>query len=407
MRDRDLFQLALGLSEPWLVQQCKFDVQRGILDIYLDFPRGSKFLCPECGAGGCAVHDTEDAQWRHLNFFEHRAYLHARRPRVRCEHCGVHTVHVPWARPGSGFTLLFEAFVMTLAKEMPVMAIAALVGEWDTVLWRIIHHWVGQARSQQDFSEVTKVGIDETAARRGHNYISVFVDLDSSTAMFVTEGKDASTVERFVEDFQEHGGKTEKVKDVCCDMSPAFIRGVKEAVPEAEMTFDKFHVTRIVNDAVDQVRRSEQKQRPELKGSRYSWIKNEENLSDKQATMLDELNVASLNLKTARAWRMRVAFQQLYLQRAEQAEDYVRQWLGWAARSRLQPMIKAARTIRKHLAGVLRWFHSHINNGVLEGLNSLIQAAKARARGYRTMNNLITAVYLVAGKLDFDRVYPQ
>jgi len=407
MRDKDLFQLALGLTDPWFVERCEFDAQRGVLDIHLNFQRGAKFPCPECAGADRSVHDTEVKQWRHLNFFEHHAYLHARMPRMRCDKCGVRTVGVPWARPGSGFTLLFEAFVMTLAKEMPVMGIAALVGEWDTLLWRMIRHWVDQARSEQDFSEVSKVGIDETAARRGHNYISVFVDLDNSGAIFATQGKDASTVGRFVEDFEAHDGKAENIEEVCCDMSPAFIRGVRDSLPQAQMTFDKFHVIKIVNDAVDQVRRAEQKDRPELKGSRYSWIKNEQNLTEKQAAILGDLSVPRLNLKTARAWRMRLAFQELYRQPAERAEEFVRQWLAWAARSRLQPMIKAGRTIRNHLPGVLRWFASHINNGVLEGLNSLIQAAKARARGYRTINNLITAVYLVAGKLDFGQLYPQ
>lgn len=407
MRDNDLFQMALGLANPWFVERCEFDVQRGLLDIHLDFHRGAKFPCPECAAPDCSVHDTQVKQWRHMNFFEHRAYLHARTPRTRCEKCGVRVVGVPWARAGSGFTLLFEAFVMTLVKEMSVMGVAALVGEWDTLLWRMINHWVEQARSQQEFSEVNKVGIDETAARRGHNYISVFVDLDNSAAIFATDGKDASTVKRFVDDFEAHGGRAENVEEVCCDMSPAFARGVKDSLPEAEITFDKFHVIKIVNDAVDQVRRAEQKERPELKGSRYSWLKNEENLTEKQAATLADLNVPGLNLKTARAWRMRLAFQELYRQSAEQAGEYLRQWLAWAARSRLKPMIKAGRAIRNHLSGVLRWFESHINNGVLEGLNSLIQSAKSRARGYRTIDNLVTAVYLVAGKLDFDGVYPQ
>ena len=407
MRDADLFQLALGLSDPWRVERSEFNRERGVLDIHIDFVRGATFACPECGAGGCVVHDTEAKTWRHLNFFEHMTYLHARRPRVRCETCGVRTVAVPWSRPNSGFTILFEAFVMTLAKEMPVMAIAALVGEWDTRLWRTIAHWVDQARAQQDVSGVEKVGIDETAARRGHNYISVFVDLDTAAAIYVTEGREGQAVERFVEDFERRAGRPDKIREVCCDMSPAYIRGVDQSLPEAEITFDKFHVVKIINDAVDAVRRSEQKERPELKGSRYAWIKNEYNLTNGQAEVLERLSVARLNLKTARAWRMRLAFQGLYDQPPEEAEDYLRRWLAWVARSRLKPMVKAGRTIRRHMQGVLRWFTSRINNGVLEGLNSLIQAAKARARGYRTTKNLITAVYLVAGKLDFDRVYPQ
>lgn len=383
---------------PWLVARCTFKVQEKRLDIHLDFPAGSVFTCAGCGRDGCKVHDTTARTWRHLNFFEHETYLHARLPRTECPDCGVKTVAVPWAREGSGFTLLFEAFIMTLAKEMPVNALARLVGEHDTRLWRLLHHYVEQARADQDYSQVQELGIDETASRRGHNYITVFVDLRESKVLFVTAGKDAGTLGAFSEDLRRHNGHPSKIKEVCCDMSPAFISGVEEIFPQAPLTFDKFHVMKIINEAVDEVRRVEQATCPELKKSRYLWLKNPVNLSPQQHTKLGSLR--RHNLKTVRAYHLKLNFQEMYQQPPELAETYLKKWYFWATHSRLQPMIKAAKTIKRHWAGVLRWFKSRITNGILEGINSLIQAAKAKARGYRSTKNLITMAYLIAGKLD-------
>lgn len=200
MRDTLLFQQALGLTDPWTVTRSEFEAERSRLDLYLDFTKGATFPCPECGAGGCRVHDTEEKTWRHLNFFQHEAYLHARTPRVRFGACGVRLVPVPWARPGSGFTLLFEALVMMLVKEMPVAAIARMVREHDTRLWRIVHHYVDQARADADFSQVSRVGMDEKASRRGHRYLTLFVDLDESRLLFATQTRESSTVTAFRDD---------------------------------------------------------------------------------------------------------------------------------------------------------------------------------------------------------------
>jgi transposase len=220
------------------------------------------------------AHDTAEKSWRHLNFFQHEAHLHARVPRVRCGSCGVRVVEVPWARPGSGFTLLFEALVLTLVKEMPVQAVARLIGEHDTRIWRVLHHYVGEARAAADFSEVRAVGLDETASKRGHQYITLFMDLDASKLLFATEGRDATTLAAFRADLEAHGGKAEQVEEICMDMSPAFRKGAAASFPEASLTFDKFHVMQLINTAVDTVRREERKTRPELKGTRYVWTKN-------------------------------------------------------------------------------------------------------------------------------------
>src|SRR5271166_4467661 len=170
MRDTDLFQLALGLQSPWMVTRSEFAVEDGRLDLYVDFPRGSRFACAECGREGCAVHDTKDETWRHLDFFQHRTFLHARVPRAICANCGVRKVATPWARAGSGFTLLFEAYVLALAKAMPIANAAKRLGEHDTRLWRIVEHYVWQAVEKLDLSEVRRIAADETSARRGHDY---------------------------------------------------------------------------------------------------------------------------------------------------------------------------------------------------------------------------------------------
>ena len=399
MNENELFQAALGLLPPWLVSRCTFEESAGRLDIHLDFPRGSVFACPVCGVP-CKAYDTSELTWRHLNFFQHQTFLHSRTPRVECAQCGVHRVAVPWARPDSGFTLLFEAFAVKLATSMPVLSVARLVDEHDTLIWRIITHYVEAARAKADHSKVNQIGIDETASRRGQKYVSLFVDLEQRKVLFATPGKDSSTVAAFTEDLKAHGGDPNAVTEVSADMSKAFAKGVAENLHNAQITFDKFHVVSLVNEAVDEVRRLERKDHPELAGCRYVFLKNPENLTTTQGEKFDALDIANSHLKTAKAYRIRLAFQDLYNQPADQAKSYLNAWYFWATHSRIPPIIAVAKTIRRHQDGILRWFTSGINNGILEGINSLVQAAKAKARGYRSDRNLSTIIYLIAGKLD-------
>ena len=178
MRDNDLFQLALGITSPWHVASSAFDAARKRLDIGVDFKAGSRFACPECKSDGCPVHDTTEKTWRHLDFFQHQAFLTARVPRITCVKCGVRQVDVPWSRKGSGFTLLFEALAMALVTHMPVAAAARLMGEHDTRIWRVVFHYVEAAVARMDLDQLRRVCIDETAAKRGHDYITLFVDID-------------------------------------------------------------------------------------------------------------------------------------------------------------------------------------------------------------------------------------
>ena len=399
MRDTDLFQLALGLVPPWMVKTANFDPDKKRLDLEIDFTTGGRFPCPDCDATDCPTHDTVMKTWRHLDFFQHQAFLTARTPRIKCLNCGVRLVAVPWARPGSGFTLLFEALAMTLVTHMPVAACARLMGVHDTRLWRIVFHYVEAACKRMDLADLRRICIDETAAKRGHDYITLFVDIDHRRVVYIADGRDAKTVAEFAEHVDTHNSDASRIKEVCIDMSGAFIKGVTENLTEAEITFDKFHVMKLIGDAVDKVRRDERKTRPELIRSRYIWLKNERNLSAAQTTQLSAL--AKTNLKTARAYQMRLAFQDIYKEPSRGwAELFLDRWYSWARRSRLEPMKRVAATIDRHREGVLAWFDSHIANGLIEGINSLVQAAKAKARGYRNRKTLKAVTYLIAGKLD-------
>lgn len=406
METRDLFALALGVTEPWYVAKIDLWPEQRQLDIVIDFRRGGSFPCPECGQVGCKAYDSEDKRWRHLNFFQYATMLEARVPRIDCPRCGKRQVEVPWARSGSGFTLLFEALVLAMAPHMPMAVVARLVGEHDTRLWRVVRHYVDRARAERDDSSVRNVGIDETAARRGHDYISLFVDLDGPRVLFATEGKDAGTVEEFARDLETHGGDPAAVSEACLDMSAAFIKGVTDSLPNASITFDRFHVKKIITDAVDKTRRDERADYPELKGMRYALLRNEQTMTDAQLEFVSSLLLRKTTMKTARAFHLKMSFDDLYTLRSPRAaRSYLTRWCHWAVRSRVPAMIEAAKTIRRHFEGVLRWFTSKISNGILEGINSLIQAAKAKARGYRSTRNLITMAYLIAGRLQFNETH--
>jgi transposase len=331
-----LFEAALGLASPWQIEKVSFDPEAeggGAVEIRVTFPRGSRFACPVCGAL-CPAHDTHEQRWRHLNFFQYRAYIVADIPRVDCKKDGVRTYSgVSWAREGSGFTLLFEALVMLVARDMPVAALARMVGEHDTRLWRVIHAHVEEARASVDMKDVRALVVDETSRAKGHDYVTVFVDpKEEAQVLFVADGRKSDVFEVFCGDLRAHGGDPEQVKDICMDMSEAFQKGAAKHMPKAAVTFDRFHVMKLVGEAVDEVRRLERADQPELKNSRYAWLKNPANLSGGQFERL--LRLSELNLKTMKAYHMRLNVQEAWTRRsARTAGKLLREWCGWVRRA--------------------------------------------------------------------------
>lgn len=410
-----LFTSALGLQVPWVVEEVKLDTAKQRIDFEIDC-QATAMACPVCRAVGQPIHDRLRRSWRHLDFFQFEAWLHCQVPRIACADCGKTTqMPVPWARPGSGFTAAFEALALALCRELPVRQAAGLLRCEDKQLWRRIEFYVGQARALESFAGVHIVGIDETSLRRGQNYITVVHDLDAKRLLFATEGREHQTVLQFAADLQTHGGDPAQVQHVCMDMSAGYAKGVGMALPDAQISYDRYHVVAMAMEAMDQVRRTEMTEdapavrsalgRNDSKATRqlmWSMRRNPSSWSPKQIDVMHWLQRSTL--KSARAWRLKMALREVYARaRAhnslDQAGADLLAWLSWARRCRLEPFKKLATTLKDRFDAVVRGMLDHRSNAFVEAMNGLLQQAKRAARGFRTSANFIAIAYLRMSKL--------
>jgi transposase len=407
MEAKDVFTLGLGLSAPWKLANHRLDIEKRPHELHLEVvaDRGASFPCPECGRA-CKAHDFASFTWQHLNFFQHHCFITARVPRVDCPDHGIKRASVPWARRDSRFTLLFEQAALVLVREMPVAAAARFMGITDKRLWRLVEHYVRRGVAALDLGAVRAVGLDETASKRGHNYVTVFIDMDrrDKPVIFVTPGKGKACVAEFRAFMLEHGGEPTTVAEVVCDMSPAFLAALAEGFPNAAVTVDWFHVVQLFTTAVDQVRKVEARSRTLPKAIRWAVLKaGDRNLTDAQRIALAELETGGF--ATAAAYRAKEMLRWIRCADSPQAA----RWrstrfinhigLGLDPGPLLEPVRRALRTFATHFERIMeRWNSSH-SNARLEGLNGLFQAARARARGYRTTATYVTIIYLLGAPL--------
>lgn len=398
----EIFEIGLGLQAPWYIEKVEFETVKTCkeLHIYIDFKKGYKFKDEDGFEQN--THDTMQRTWQHLNFFQHKCYLHARVPRVINKDNKVVLVDVPWARKNSGFTLLFEAYSMLLIEsEMPVSKAAKLVKVYPQRLWNIFNYWISIAHSEDKIENLENVGFDETSTKKGHNYVTVLADMTERRVLFCTEGKGAETIQQSVAYLKTKDVDIEKIKNVCIDMSPAFISGCEKHLPKSAVTFDKFHVIKEVNKAMDDVRKQERRANFELKGHKYTFLKSQ--LSIEKQIERNELLDKFKNLSDG--YTLVEMFKDFWIiNNPEDAMGYLAFWCDIAENSNLAPFLKASKTIKSHWQGIVNYTQSKINNGILEGINSKIQLAKKRARGYRNIKNFINMIYFIAGKLKFN--YP-
>jgi transposase len=338
-----------------------------------------------------------EKRWRHLNFFQYRCELVARVPRAQCATHGVRQTTVPWARPESGFTLLFEAMAMLLAGQMPVNEVARITGEEDTRLWRLIQRLVEAAHAAKDWSQVRAIAIDETSTRRGRCYATVILDLDTRAVLYMAEGRNSRAVAEFADALRRHGGDPAQIAWVSMDMLHCYTKGVRENLPQARVVFDRYHLMVMAGEAVELVRRKLQHEGADLKGSLWALRGNEWNLSSQQQEVRRSLCQRYKAL--GRALALRDALQDVYEAPREEGPAWLAEWCGWAARSRLEPFRKLARTIRQYWNGIVAYFNERITQGAIEAMNGIIQLAKRRARGFRNFAYLRTIAYWVTGKL--------
>lgn len=400
----------LGLESPWEVASVDLKMEEQRVEIALVHSRGERVSCPECGER-CAVHDhSPERTWRHLDTMQFETRLKARVPRSDCAECGVKTVEVPWAGKHGRFTLMFESFaIAVLRAASSIEAACGLLGiHWSTAD-QIMKRAVGRGLERRSEGPIKRLGIDEKSFRSGHRYVSLLNDLDGGRVIDVVEGRDERSASRLFEALTD--AQREKVEAIALDMWRAFINASREACPEADLIHDKFHVSKHLTEAVDQVRRAEAKQLrsvgdDRLVGTRWNWLRNEESISDESWPDFEALK--NSELKTGRAWSIKECFRWFWEPRLsrKEAEEYFGQWYSWAIRSRLEPIKQRARMLKRHLPELLNWCEHHITNAVSEGLNSRIQSIKSAARGFHYFENYRTRILFFCGDLDLSPVTP-
>mgnify|MGYP000497098226 CR=1 FL=1 len=403
MNSSEIFALALGLNEPWEITHVEMKIiDNSVKELHLHIGFKADAVFHDKEGNACPIYDTKAKEWRHMNFFEHRSYIRCSVPRIKTKEGKVRRVDVPWSRKGSGFTLLFEALAMALIEnEMPVNKAAALLGEHPNRLWRIFNYWINIAYQKDDPSGVTQLGFDETSRRKGHSYITVSVDLEKKRVLHVVKGKNANTIKEIKEYLGSKGVIESQISQASIDLSPAFISGITEHFPDAEITFDRFHVVKLLNEAMDTVRKQERKEHDKLKGHKYTFLKN--NLSDKKQFELNEL--ITLYPTLGEAYRLKVLFNDLWDRPDKQrATAFIDHGFDEVEKSKIPAFMKFARTVKSHLSGIINFVETRITNAILERINSKIQMAKRRARGYRNTDNFINMIYFLCSKLKFS--YP-
>jgi transposase len=412
------FHRLLGLNDGWRVLKATYDEAKGRFEIHVaETPKLWEQESARLQAEVRCYDHVPAMEWRHLNVFNKESVIVCALPRGGYLHYGeslqgsqkVYRVTPPWEGRSKHFTQDFEAFALTLMREMPVKRAGEILGETDQRLWRMLHAHIEEAHRRLEMDDVVWVGGDEMNRRKGHHYLTVFADLKKARVLFATEGKDASTWEAFADELLKHNGHPKAVTQAAIDMSPAYIKGVKENLGNARIVFDKFHVIKEVNEAVDKVRRLESQSsvaaEHSLAKTRWLWRKNPENWTEKEALRTVELEQE--HLQTATAYQMRLVLQSIYDgPREGEARRKFKQWCEWVRDkcgqkkfSLLEPMVKAANMIENHLEGILGHWKQGLTTAFLEGLNSLFSATKRKARGYKSTRNLITMLYFVAGKL--------
>lgn len=413
-----LFSAALGLlGTPWQVSSSQLDADGHRIDIQLDC-NAPRLTCPHCATADQPVHDRVERQWRHLDFFQFEAWLHARVPRVGCTHCGKTTqVEVPWAREGSGMTLLLEALALELCACMPVAQVARMLRMKDKQIWRRIEHYVAEARAKVDMSQVRIIGLDEISLKKGQDYITVVHDLEpgAKRLLFATPGRDHQTVEEFAQDLQAHGGERTDIAHACADLSAAYTKGLQLALPNALISYDRFHVVALAGEAMDEVRTAEWKQEAALVEQELGQLTPAERRSilwgmrrnpDKwNPTQVEAMHwLQRANLKSARAWRLKMGLREVFTHArnhndAKQAAKDLKSWISWARHSRLEPFKRLGATLKKHFDAVVRGMLDNRSNAYVEAMNGVLQQIKRAARGFRTAANFIAIAFLRMGKL--------
>jgi len=392
----------LGLGDDWQVSEVTLELESNRVLIELEHA-AAKVVCPDCGSS-CGKQDSAPKRrWRHLDTMQFETVLEASTPRSNCSACGVKTIQLPWSGKGSRFTLMFEAFaIQVLQAASSVNRAAQLLRlSWKTA-HQIMARAVERGLSRREQEPIKYVGIDEKSFGKGQDYISLMVDLDRSRVIEVSKDRSEASCDQLwdrLSDQQKQG-----VLAVATDFWQAYRNSIVKQVPQAQIVHDHFHISQYLGEAVDLVRRRENKalrktDNDSLTGTRQLWLYNLDNLDEESHDRIKAVRRVAVN--TSRAWAIIEMFREFWIYRtAGWARNFFTRWYGWAIRSRLKPIKKVAVMLKKHLNGLLAYFRHRITNAKSEAFNSRVQAIKSAARGFRCFQNYRTRILFYCGKLN-------
>lgn len=410
MQDTSLYQQILGLQEPWFVTRVQLDVQKTRVDVYVEHRKDATWTCPACGKSVSLYDHAEERSWRHLDSCQFQTFLHARVPRIACPDHGIRNANLPWGERGSRFTMMMERLIIdVLQQSYTVMAACRLLRiSWDEA-YGVMIRAVRRGLERRDPNYLPKyITVDEKSIRRGHDYVTLLCDLERAAVMEVGEGRDTAALSELYGRLSEK--QRHSIEAVAMDMSAAYVRATGDCLPDGEkkIVFDRFHIMRMANDALNRVRQQEYlkagpENRRKLKGTKQMLLWARENLPERYQERLSELRES--DLETARAWAMKENLRRFWqLSDPKLAERHLRRWLTWAKRSRIKPMMHLAKSLGEKLKHILSYCRHPITSGVAEGINSKVQSVKRKAAGFRNRWNFMQAIMFYCGKLD---LYPR
>lgn len=391
------------------VRSVGLDSKNDVLNLFVK-PYKNGCRCPKCGRRGKIIRIGECRKWRDMPFYGSTVFLWYAPREILCRTHGRIQERIPWAEQYSRHTYRFEYAVVLYCQLMTQKAAAALLGISTSTLSDLLHRIIHRVRDGHKIQDIKTIGLDEVSHRKGKKFVTIVYDIDRSRVVWVGKGKGRATIDKFFNEMLTESQK-KKIKYGTCDMSEAYIGALEAHCPNAKVILDRFHIAKSLNEAVDEVRKEEWRDadadtRKALKGLRWLLYKHPLKRTKRDTRILNSLRKS--NRRIHRAWILKDEFNRFWDYKVPwAAERFLKRWGTTALKSRIEPVRKFVRTVRKHTDRILPYIGTGLTNAIAEGINRVVKIVKNRASGFRELYAFIDMIYLTVGDVDIPGSFPR